>query len=129
MLLLISMTWGQQRPGKKPVLIREDVTEQVEAEPEEIVPDPIQAKKHLEVGDFYFKKKNFKAAAERYRDAVLFAPRSSQPYAKLAQALEKMKEFLEAAEVCREFMEKNPDSEKADDFAKRAEKLNKKVTG
>ena len=33
--------------------------------------DPHRASKDIEVGDFYFKKKNYGAALERYREALL----------------------------------------------------------
>src|ERR1700704_162241 len=36
--------------------------------------DPHKAMKDLEVGDFYFKRKNYKAALDRYKEALLYKP-------------------------------------------------------
>ncbi len=36
--------------------------------------DPHRAAKDIEVGDFYFKRKNYRAALERYREALLYKP-------------------------------------------------------
>src|SRR5215470_14977884 len=36
--------------------------------------DPHKAAKDVEVGDFYFKKKNYRAALERYKDALIYKP-------------------------------------------------------
>lgn len=119
--------WGQQPPRKKPVLIREDRTAEAEAEPEVILPDPVKAQKSLEVGDFYFRRGSYKAAVERYRDAVDYAPAKAKPYEKLTRALEKLKEFSKAVEVCEEFIHKNPTSGRVNDFEKRAQKLSKKI--
>jgi len=45
-------------------LIRADRTEEkVEEAP--FVPDPIQAKEHMEIGNFYYKRDNYKAAENR----------------------------------------------------------------
>jgi len=112
---------------KKPVLIRADRTSDPAPELEIVEPDPVQAKKNLEVGDFYFRKKNFKAAAERYRDAVRYGPKSSKSYSKLVRALEKLEAFLEAAEACNEFIQQNPESNKVPEFQRKAVELDKKI--
>ncbi len=110
--------------GSKPVLIRADRTSDRESEVEEAVyPDPVEAARHIRVGDFYFKRKNFKAAGERYRQAVKYFPRRPGSYFKLIRALEKMEKFDEALDVCREFIEANPEAPQIERFQSRIQEL------
>lgn len=123
-LALLPFSWGQQEtPRKKPVLIRADQTTELEAEPEIITPDPAEAKRNLAVGDFYFKKKNFAAAADRYREAVKYGPTSHVAYDKLVQALEKLGAYSEALATCNDYIKNNPESDKVNEFEKKSEKL------
>jgi tetratricopeptide (TPR) repeat protein len=53
--------------------------------------DPHKAAKDVEVGDFYFKvKKNYRAAEDRYREALLYKPNDATATLHLAQCLEKI---------------------------------------
>jgi tetratricopeptide (TPR) repeat protein len=52
--------------------------------------NPHQAAKSIEVGDFYFKRRNYKAAEERYREALGYKPNDAMATIKLATALEKL---------------------------------------
>jgi len=107
---------------KKPVLIRADRTEEkIEESP--FVPDPFEAKKHLEVGDFYYKRDNYKAAENRYREAIKHSPKWAKAYKKLVNALEKKQAYSEAIEVCLLFVETNPSSPELKEFQKRVQKL------
>ena len=91
-----------------------------------IVPDPEKAKEHVEVGDFYYHRDNYEAAANRYREAILYGPKWSEGYEKLIQVLEKQSAFVAAIEVCEEFILKNGSSDKVERFQKMAEKLREK---
>ena len=51
--------------------------------------NPLRAKKDVEVGDFYYNVRNYKAALSRYREALQYKPRDAVATFKLAQALEK----------------------------------------
>ena len=102
---------------------------QVQETPPE--PDPLRAKEHAEVGDFYYRRDNFKAAAERYRQAVTYNPKWAEAYEKLIRALEKQKAFLEAIEVCEQFVESNHSSAEVERFQEWGKKLkeeNEKAT-
>ena len=122
---------GQQNSRKKkPVLIRADRTQEAE-EQMPPVPDPAQAKKHVEIGNFYYKRDNIKAATERYRDAIKLNPGWVEPYERLIRALEKQKAYSKAIGVCEQFTRSNPSSAETKDFRKRAQELreaNQKVT-
>jgi len=58
--------------------------------------DPHRAMKDVEVGDFYLKRKNYRAAQARYREALLYKPNDAIATFRLAQCLEKMGEIEEA---------------------------------
>jgi len=52
--------------------------------------DPHKAAKSIEVGDFYYKRKNYKAAEERYREALRYKDNDAVATIRLAICLEKL---------------------------------------
>ncbi len=52
--------------------------------------DPHKAAKSVEVGDFYFKRKNYHAAEERYREALRYKDNDAIATIRLAVCLEKL---------------------------------------
>lgn len=59
--------------------------------------NPHKAAKDIEVGDFYFKvRKNYRAAEDRYREALLYKPNDAVATFHLAVCLEKMDQPDEA---------------------------------
>ncbi|HWJ48623.1 MAG TPA: tetratricopeptide repeat protein [Candidatus Udaeobacter sp.] len=52
--------------------------------------DPHKAAKDVEVGDYYFKRKNYAGAESRYREALLYKNNDAVATYKLAVCLEKM---------------------------------------
>jgi Flp pilus assembly protein TadD len=60
--------------------------------------NPHRAAKNIEVGDFYFRDKNYKAAISRYREALAYKPKDAEATYKLALALEKAGQPVEAAQ-------------------------------
>jgi tetratricopeptide (TPR) repeat protein len=58
--------------------------------------NPHKAAKDVEVGDFYFKRKNYRAAEDRYREALLYKPNDVFAMFGLARALEKLGAYDEA---------------------------------
>lgn len=52
--------------------------------------DPHKAAKDVEVGDFYFKMKNYRGAEDRYREALLYKNNDATATFRLAVCLEKM---------------------------------------
>jgi len=130
-LILACPLLGQEQQSKrKPVLIRVDPTDE---EVQETLPDPDprRAREHVEIGDFYNRRGNFKAAAERYREAVTYNPKWPEAYEKLIRSLEKQKAFLEAIEVCEQFVESNQSSAEVERFQEWGKKLkeeNEKAT-
>ena len=66
--------------------------------------NPLRAMKDVEVGDYYLRLGNYKAALSRYREALQFKPRDAVATFRLAQTLEKMKEFEEARARYQEYL-------------------------
>ena len=128
LLLLSASVLGQERrTGRKPILIREDQTEK-KVEEEIFTHDPERAEKNVEVGDFYLKKNNFKAAESRYRRAIKFNTEWPKAYEKLIKLFERQGDFDSALEVCYEFVDANPSSKRAKDFEERAGQFKEKRT-
>ncbi len=129
MFLGIPLFGQEGRSKRKPVLIRVDPTadkvEEVEEGPPE--PDPQKAKEHLEVGDFYYKRENYAAAAERYREAIQFNPKWATAYEKLVRVLEKQNAFGEAVTVCEQFVQSSDSSKDVKRFQEWSIKLKAKA--
>jgi tetratricopeptide (TPR) repeat protein len=85
--------------------------------------DPHRAAKDIEVGDFYFKKKNYGAALERYREALLYKPNDAFANFRMAQAFEKLARLDEAAEHYQEYLKILPTGPQAEEAKKALEKL------
>lgn len=51
--------------------------------------DPHKAAKDIEVGDFYFKRKNYRAALERYKEALIYKPNDAIANFKSGECQEK----------------------------------------
>jgi tetratricopeptide (TPR) repeat protein len=85
--------------------------------------DPHRAAKDIEVGDFYFKKKNYRAALERYREALLYKPHDAFANFRMAQALEKLSRLEEAAECYQEYLKVLPNGLQAEEAKKALDKI------
>jgi|SRR5579863_888483 len=58
--------------------------------------DPHKAAKSVEVGDFYFKRKNYRAAEDRYREALRYKDNDAVATIRLAVSMEKLGELDDA---------------------------------
>lgn len=120
---------SQARPNR-PSLIRDTDTAEGkdEAEADKEKPfNPMLADKSVKIGDFYFKKKNYSAAIDRYLEAIAYQPNLIRAYERLTRAYEKDGNLDRAVEVCRDFLKKYPSSPKAPQFKQRITQLEKKT--
>lgn len=117
-LLTPGLIAQQGESGKKPVLIRDEVNKKDAEEPAKkvLVHDPAQARKSVSIGDFYYKRDNFDAAASRYREAIDFNRQWPVPYEKLVKVLREQKKLSDALEVCDLFVKENPDAKQVGKF-------------
>lgn len=119
----------QAQNTRKPVLIIDtDAAEGTEYEegaaPKE--PNPMLAEENLEIGNFYYKRKNYIAAIQRYIEALEYQPNLIKAFEALARAYEKNDELDKAINTYRDFLEKYPDSPKCSDFRDKLSKLEEK---
>jgi len=66
--------------------------------------DPHKAAKDIEVGDFYFKRKNYRAALDRYREALYYKSNDALANFHMGQCLEKLDSPEEAAVHYQEYL-------------------------
>jgi tetratricopeptide (TPR) repeat protein len=69
------------------------------------------ANKAIEVGDFYYAQKNYRAAESRFREALEYTPDSARAHFKLAQALEKLGKIDEARQNYEMYLKTDPNGE------------------
>lgn len=118
-----------QNARKPPVLIDDThIAEGIEYEEEEKPKElnPALAKENLEIGNFYYKRKNYKAAIHRYQEALEYQPDLIKAFEALARAYEKNDEIDKAIDTYKDFLDKYPDSPKVSDFRSELAKLENK---
>ena len=69
----------------------------------------MKAMKDIEVGDFYYKKENYRAAISRYREALEYKPHDAEATFKLAEALNKTDDTAGAIENYQAYLKILPD--------------------
>ena len=130
--LLFSMAISAQdipQLARKPVLIRDtDIAEGKESEPEPPKePDPARSKENLDIGNTYYKRRNYSAAISRYIEAIAWQENAIPAYEALARAYEKHGEFTKAIQTLEAVIEKNPNSPKNKEFQAKIARIKKKL--
>jgi tetratricopeptide (TPR) repeat protein len=85
--------------------------------------DPHKAAKDIEIGDFYFKRKNYRAALERYKEALVYKPNDAIANFRLAECQEKTGKPGEAATYYEAYLKILPHGPLAPDAQKALERL------
>jgi tetratricopeptide (TPR) repeat protein len=85
--------------------------------------DPHKAAKDIEVGDFYFKRKNYRAALERYKEALVYKPNDAIANFRLAECQEKTGKPGEAVTYYEAYLKILPHGPFAPDAQKALERL------
>jgi tetratricopeptide (TPR) repeat protein len=85
--------------------------------------NPHKAAKDVEVGDFYFKRKNYKAAEDRYREALLYKANDAIATFHLAQCLDKMQRPEEAQEEYEAYLKILPNGQESEQAKKALARL------
>ncbi len=117
------------RRGKRPVLIMDDQTT-VEKGPvslDEALPDPKKAAESFRVGNFYFKRGNYDAAAARFAEAVRNKPEWMDARKRHVEALAKATQWKQVGATAEAYAKDFPKPKDAEYFremaAKAAEEL------
>ena len=90
--------------------------------------NPHKAAKDVEVGDFYFKRKNYRAAEDRYREALLYKDNDAIATFRLAICLEKMDQPDQALKEFESYVKILPHGPQAEDARKAIERLKGSAT-
>jgi|SRR5579863_2500890 len=85
--------------------------------------NPYRAVKDDEVGDYYFKRKNYKAALARYQDALIWKENDAVANFRMAQCYEKLEQPDDAITHYKEYLRILPEGPFAKDAKKALEKL------
>ncbi len=129
-LLLAGAAWlsaddlKKERP-KPPVSSQEEVPpeEDESLTVKEYSFNPVQAEKEVRVGNYYFKKGSYRAAAQRFREATKWNEGLGEAWLRLGEAEEKQKDPKSAREAYTKFLELSPDAKNAPEIRKKLEKL------
>jgi len=85
--------------------------------------DPHKAAKDIEVGDFYYKKKNYRAALERYKEALTYKPNDAVATYRLAECQDRTGNSSEAITHYHDYLKILPHGPFAADAQKALERL------
>jgi tetratricopeptide (TPR) repeat protein len=87
--------------------------------------NPMKAMKDVEVGDFYFKRKNYRAALERYKEALYYKDNDAMASLRLAQCQEKLGNKSEAKKYYEQYLKILPEGEFSKEARASLERLEK----
>ena len=90
--------------------------------------DPHKADKNVEVGNYYFKRKNYRAAESRYQEALYWQENSATALFGLAQVEEKLGKAAEARKNYEAYLRILPDGEFAAKAREGLERLKDKFS-
>jgi len=121
-LVAVSLAFPLFGQTKRPVLIRDTDKAEGKEEPEATKPkeyDPSLAEKSLNVGNFYYKRGNYDAAVDRYREALEYQPDLTKARDALQRAC------IRALAEHQAYVRKNPKALDLDQHREKIAKLEK----
>jgi tetratricopeptide (TPR) repeat protein len=86
---------------------------------------PMKAQKDIQVGDFYFKRKNYKAALERYKEALYYKDGDAVASFRVAVCQEKLGDKAEAKKYYEQYLKILPEGPFAKESRASLERLAK----
>jgi len=90
--------------------------------------NPMKALKDIEVGDYYFKRKNYRAALDRYKEALYYKDNDAMASLRLAQCHEKLGNKADARKYYEQYLKILPEGEFARDAHASLDRLAKDST-
>lgn len=108
---------AKNHPGSKDAVADLDIADNPDTSGvQEFHPwNPLKALKDIEVGDFYFKRKNYKAALERYKEALYYKDGDALASFKLAVCQEKLGDKADARKYYEQYLKILPEGPFAKD--------------
>lgn len=116
---------GQKQPPPPPPKQQQEAEPPEEDEslkPKEYTFNPLQAQKELGIGNYYFKKGKYNAAAHRFQEATRWDPNFAEAYLRLGEAEEKLHDGKAARQAYQKYVALAPDG-------KDIEHVKKKLSG
>jgi tetratricopeptide (TPR) repeat protein len=123
-LFLAGVLWPQEKdkqpPKPKPPQLEQEPPEEDESlKPKEYPFNPLEAEHDVKVGNYYFKKGNYKAALNRFREATRYNPTLSEAYLRMGDSEEKLKDKPAARQAYAKYLELAPDGKEAEAIKKK----------
>lgn len=107
---------AKNHPYSKAAVADLDVEEADSSGVQEFHPwNPMKALKDVEVGDYYFKRKNYKAALDRYKEALYYKDNDAVASFRLAVCQEKIGDKAEAKKYYAQYLKILPEGPFAKD--------------
>jgi TolA-binding protein len=75
--------------------------------------NPLESERNIKVGNYYWDKKNYRAALGRYQDATRYNPSSQEAFFKVGEAEKKLKNKDAAKTAFQKVIQLAPDSKLA----------------
>jgi tetratricopeptide (TPR) repeat protein len=85
--------------------------------------NPLQAKKDITVGNLYFKKGSYRAAAGRFSEATKWNEGDTEAWLRLGETEEKLKDHKAAHDAYAKYLELAPDAKNVAEIQKKVAKL------
>jgi len=85
--------------------------------------NPLQAKKDITTGNYYFKKGSFRAAAGRFEEATKWNDADTEAWLRLGETREKLKDRKAARAAYVKYLELAPDAKNAAEIQKKIDRL------
>lgn len=85
--------------------------------------NPLQAQKEVRVGNYYFKKGSYRAAALRFREATKWNAGDSEAWLRLGETAEKQKDDKTVKEAYMKYLELAADAKNAPEIRKKLERI------
>jgi tetratricopeptide (TPR) repeat protein len=89
--------------------------------------NPMKALKDVEVGDYYFKRKNYKAALDRYKEALYYKDNDAVATFRLALCQEKLGDKAEARKSYEQYLKILPEGPSAKEAQAALDRLPKSM--
>lgn len=81
--------------------------------------NPLQAEQELKVGNFYFRRGNYRAASARFREATKWNGQYAEAWRRLGEALERWKDLDAAREAYEKYLDLEPEGRHARDIRRK----------
>ncbi len=85
--------------------------------------NPVQAKREMHIGEFYYKKGNYRAALNRFTEASKWNPGFAEAYVRMGEAAEKLNDRVAEKDAYTKYLDANPDAKNAGEIKKKLSAL------